>query len=157
MDNAYWGASPRTLVSVTPTELLQPLLSAQDGAMTTAQALSVGLTRNQLRTLTANGWSQPSRGVYICPEPRDPFRSGLRGMLLLYPNAVACRFTAARIHRLWGLPRWTPAELPELLLPSPIVKAQPKGARLHFGLHLADRVMREGLPVASLALTVKDT
>lgn len=41
--------------------------------MTTAQALAAGLTPRHLRTLVANGWRHPARGVFIAPDAYDPF------------------------------------------------------------------------------------
>ena len=137
-----------------PQTLLHPFLQRQDGVVTTAQAREAGLTPRQLSALLDRGWSRPARGVYVQPVPRDPFRSSLRAALLLCPQAAACGATAARLHELWGLPMWGPAELPELIVPASTVRGQRSGMRVRFGLDPADRVVRKGFPATSLARTV---
>jgi very-short-patch-repair endonuclease len=136
--------------------LLQPFLRRQDGVVTTAQALDAGLTPRQLTALLERGWSRPARGVYVQPDPRDPFRASLRAALLLCPDAAACGVTAGRLYDAWGLPLWTPAELPELIVPAGSLRAQRSGMHVSFGLDPADRVRRKGFPVTSLARTVAD-
>ncbi len=135
---------------------LRPFLRRQDGVVTTAQALDAGLTRRQLSALVDRGWSRPARGVYVQPDPPDPFRSSLRAGLLLCPEAAACSTTGARLYDLWGLPIWSPAELPELIVPTGTLRGQRSGMRVRFGLDPADRVRRKGFPVTSLARTVAD-
>jgi len=136
--------------------LLQPFLRRQDGVVTTAQALDAGLTPRQLSALLDRGWTRPARGVYVQPEPPDPFRASLRAALLLCPEGSACGITAGRLHEVWGLPLWTPEELPELIVPAGAVRGQPSGMHLRFGLDPADRIRRKGFPVTSLARTVVD-
>ncbi len=138
-----------------PTSLLT-ILSGQDGAMTTDQALTAGLTYRQLRTLLENGWSHPTQGVYVTPSPADPFRSSLRAALLACPDGVICGVSAARLHGLAGLPRWTPSELPHVLLPAGQTRNARRGVRRHSGLREGERTSLAGLPVTSLARTVTD-
>jgi hypothetical protein len=52
--------------------LLRPFLQRQDGVVTTAQALSAGVTERQLRALIRAGWRQPARGVYVSPTRSTP-------------------------------------------------------------------------------------
>jgi hypothetical protein len=134
--------------------LLLPILSAQDGAVTTAQALAAGVTKRELRTLVSHGWKNPSRGVLIEAEPVDEFRAGLRAALLACDGAAACCKTSARLHDLWGLPVWTAAELPELILPRGMMRAQRPGFRLHFGMEPQECIRRKGFPAMNLARTV---
>ncbi len=124
--------------------------------MTTAQALAAGVTKAQLRTLAARGWSRPARGVLIEPEPADGFRARLRAALLVCSGAAACGITAARLHELWGLPIWRMEELPHLIVPAGRSRAQRRGMRLYFGLDPADLVRRRSFPCHSIARTVAD-
>jgi very-short-patch-repair endonuclease len=137
---------------MTPATLLQPFLLEQDGVVTTEQARTVGVTPRQLRTLTAHGWSQPTRGVYIAPDPIDAFRAGLRAELLHCPEAIGCGRSAARVHKLSGLPIWTAAEVPELLLPATKLRAQRPRVRVRFGP--GDGVERDGFVIGSIGQTI---
>ena len=124
--------------------------------MTTAQALATGLTRDQLRALTANGWGHPTRGVYVAPDAPNPFRASVWGALLVRPDGVTCRVTAARVLQLWGLPEWTPEEHPQLILPAGCTYNHRTGVGLHAGLKPDERTTCNGLPVTTLARTVRD-
>ncbi len=124
--------------------------------MTTAQALAAGLARDQLRTLTANGWGHPTRGVYVAPDVADPFRASVRAALLVRPDAVACRVTAGRLLQLWGLPVWTPTESPHLILPAGRSYNRCTGLALRSGLRPGEKTTKDGLPVTTLARTVRD-
>ena len=124
--------------------------------MTTAQALQCGIAREQLRTLTANGWRHPTRGVYISPDAVDPFRASLRAALLLRPDGVISHTSAARVLKLGGLPRWTPGEAPHVILPAGRTFNRCSGLVLHSGLRPGEQTVRFGLPVTSLRRTVGD-
>jgi hypothetical protein len=124
--------------------------------MTTAQAKQAGLTRGQLSALTTKGWRRPTRGVYISPDAADPFRASVRAGLLIRPDASASHITAARLRELRGLPRWTPAEHPHLILPAGQTWNRCAGLHLHAGLRPGERSHRFGFPVTSLARTVFD-
>jgi very-short-patch-repair endonuclease len=130
------------------------LLSEQDGALTTAQALAAGLSSRQLRTLVESGWGRPFRGVFVAPAVADPFRSSVRAALLASPSAAAHGVTAARLHGLWGLSVWRESEQPQLILPAGQTFNPRQGLRLHTGLLEDDRVLVEGFPAASLGRTV---
>jgi very-short-patch-repair endonuclease len=106
--------------------------------------------------LLDRGWTRPARGVYVQPDPPDPFRSSLRAALLRCPEAAACSTTGARLYDLWGLPIWSPAQLPELIVPAGTLRGQRSGMQIRFGLDPADRVRRKGFPVTSLGRTVAD-
>ena len=133
---------------------VQVLLKEQDGAMTASQALSAGLTRRQLRTLVESGWRHPFQGVYVAPGVADPFRTSVRAALLACPSAAAFGVTSARLHKLWGLPIWRESEQPELITPAGLGLRSRPGLRLRTGLLETERVMVDGLPVASLGRTV---
>jgi very-short-patch-repair endonuclease len=135
---------------------LQLLLRRQDGAVTVGQAYSAGLTRTQVRTLLRHGWTNPIRGVLIESEPRDAFRASVRAALLARPKAVVWGITAARLHKLGGLPRWTPAEVPHLALPSGQSYHPRAGMQVHSGLRPQEHTTRAGFPVTTLAATVDD-
>jgi hypothetical protein len=134
--------------------VLRELLNEQDGAMTAAQALSAGLTRRQIRTLVEVGWSHPFQGVFVEPNVADSFRSSVRSALLACPTAVTHGVTAARLHRLWGLPLWTASEAPELILPRGQTFNTRNGLRLHKGLRDNEWCMIDGFPAADLERTV---
>jgi very-short-patch-repair endonuclease len=137
------------------TQPLGPLLARQHGAVTLDQLRAVGFVGRQPRLLYAQGWTSPSRGVFVEPSPSDPFLAGLSAALLASPGAVACRTSAARVHQLWGLPRWSPAEVPQILLPEGIKRPQRNGMRTHYGLPRGEMVRRHGLAVTTLDRTVR--
>lgn len=124
--------------------------------MTTAQATQAGLTRAQLSALIARGWQRPTRGVYVTPAAPDPFRALVRAALLVRPDGSLSHVTGSRVHRLAGLPRWTPDEWPHLILPVGQTFNNCSGLRLHAGLRPGEQVTRDGLPVTSLARAVYD-
>lgn len=124
--------------------------------MTTAQAKEAGLTRDQLSALIAQGWRRPTRGVYVSATAPDPFRASIRAALLCRPDGSLSHVTAARVHHLAGLPRWTTDEWPHLILPAGRTFNRCNGLSLHSGLRPGERITRQGLPVTSLARTVFD-
>jgi hypothetical protein len=138
-----------------PPALLK-ILQRQDDAVTREQALSAGLSIRQLRTLLGHGWTRPIREVLVAPNPRDPFRTSLRAGLLTYPAGGIARTSAARLHQLAGLPRWTPDELPDLLLPRGRTYDGRAGVRLRSGLHPHQATTRLGFRVTTLDRTVGD-
>jgi hypothetical protein len=144
----------RPLPAIPPA--LHALLARQDSAVTRTQALATGLTESQLRTLVLSGWTRPTRGILIAPNPADPFRTSLRAALLACPQAVVAGMSAARLHKLGGLPIWTPAERPHLLLPAGRRYEARKGVRLRSGLQPGEATHRAGLPVTTLDRTVRD-
>ena len=135
---------------------LRALIADQEGAMTTAQAREAGLTPRQLRTLVAHGWTRLTQGVYVEPHPVDPFRASVRAALLACPQAIACGVTAARLHGLWGLPRWTPAERPHLLLPAGRTYNARTGICLHNGLQPGECVLLGPIPAIALERTATE-
>jgi hypothetical protein len=142
-------------VSTPPPEVML-LLREQDGALTTSQALSNGMTPRQLRTLVANGWGHPHRGVFVSPMAPDPFRASVRAALLASPQAVACRVTAARLHELWGLPVWSISEKPQLILPAGVTHNPRVGTSLHSGLITGEATSQRGFATTTLARTMHD-
>ena len=92
--------------------------------------------------------------MLIEARPADEFRAGLRAALLGCEGAAACGKTTARLYELWGLPVWTPSELPELILPKGIRRAQRPGCALRFGLDPQELIHRKGFPSTSLARAV---
>ena len=95
-------------------------------------------------------------GVYVEPQPRDPFRASVSAALLAVPDAAAGRMTAARLHDLWLPARWIVEERPELALPRGTRRAQRTGMRTYAGLGPADTVHVQRLRVTSLERTVRD-
>ncbi len=141
----------------TTPERLVDLLAKQDGAVTASQAIACGLTRAQLRTLVdARGWTRPTRGILVAPDPVDPFRTSVRAALLACPLAVAAGMTAARLHELWVPRRWTPAEVPELIIAAGITYRRRKGMRRRSGLHAEEQTKVAGFAVTTLERTVHD-
>jgi hypothetical protein len=124
--------------------------------MTTSQALAAGMTDRQLRTLVSSGWGHPHRGVFISPQAADPFRASVAAALIVKPQAVACRQTAARLHRLWGLPEWSKQERPRLMLPLGVTHNPRAGMNLHSSLLPHERTVQDGFPSTTLARTVQD-
>ncbi len=154
MDN---GPPPLTCDSVgRVTARLQPYLRRQNGCVTSAQATAAGLTPAQVRTLLAHGWTRPVRGVLVAPEPKDPFLTAVWVAALVMPDAVFADRTAVRLHDLWGLPPWTPAELPHVLLPAGSRRAQRSGLHSLYCSDPPESVRRRGFLVTSLGRTVAD-
>ena len=139
-----------------PATLLAPFAARQNGAVTYAQARSVGLSRQQMRTLLLADWSSPVRGVFVEPTPRDPLLAGLRAALLVRPDGAACRITAARVHQLAGTVLWTPAETPELLIPPGVRQTRRDGMRTYAGLKPSQRTRKGGFAVTTLSHTMAD-
>jgi hypothetical protein len=133
------------------------LLDRQDGVITIAPALAAGLTRAQIRTLLdSRGWTRPTQGILAAPDPIDPFRTSVRSALLACPSSVAAGMTAARLHGLWLLRRWTSAEVPELLMAAGITHRRRSGMRRRSGLHAEELTTTGGFAVTTLARTVHD-
>ena len=144
----------RPLPAIPPA--LQKLLARQEGAVTLQQARGTGLTDSSLRTLVHSGWTRPARGILVAPNSPDPMRTSLRAALLACPEAVIAGMSAARLHKLGGLPIWTPAELPHLLLPAGRRYEPRNGVRLRSGLRPGQATTRAGLRVTTLDRTVRD-
>jgi Protein of unknown function (DUF559) len=136
---------------------LLTIVQRQDGVITVAQTLAAGLTRAQIRTLLdSKGWTRPARGILAAPDPIDPFRTSVRAALLACPSTVAAGITAARLHDLWLLRRWTTEEVPELLMAAGITHRQRAGMRRRSGLHAEEQTTIAGFAVTTLARTVHD-
>jgi very-short-patch-repair endonuclease len=133
---------------------LATLLRHQEGAVTRAQALEAGLSKQQINTLVRNGWNHPIRGVLSAPDLADPFRTSLRAALLARPDGVICGVSAARLHKLGGLPIWTPKELPQVMLPTGRSYHSQAGVVMSSGLGKGDRSRRSGFPVVTITRTV---
>lgn len=158
MDNPDLPIAASSLDQVTsPATLLRPHALRQNGAVTLAQASSAGLSRQQIRTLIGSaGWTNPVHGILVEPHPRVPFQAGLRAALLARPQASACHVTAARVHKLGGLPLWTPAEKPQLLLPGGAKQAQREGMQTFSGLRSGESVVHRRFAVTTLGRTLAD-
>ncbi len=122
--------------------------------MTSEQAVEAGLTRARVRTLLANGWTRPARGLLVAPEPADPFRTSLRVALLLCPLGIVCGMAAARLHQLAGLSLWQPSEVPCLLLPPGSTAGQRQGLHTHYSRQPVSSVARAGFRCVTLNATV---
>jgi very-short-patch-repair endonuclease len=94
--------------------------------------------------------------MLAAPDPVDPFRTSVRAALMACPLAVASGITAARIHELWGLRLWTPADIPELLIAAGLTHVQRRGMRRRSGLHAEETTVVAGFPVTTLERTVHD-
>ncbi len=135
---------------------VRPVLDRQYGAITQGQLREAGVTRTQARTLHRYGWTSPARGILLQPLPADPFKAGVAGALLASQGSVACGVTAARLHKLWGLPPWRAEELPHLLIPDGLVRHQRRGMIIHHGLMDGESTKVGGLRVTTLDRTVSD-
>jgi very-short-patch-repair endonuclease len=148
------------MTSMRPPPAIPPgllaILRRQQGAITRDQALAAGLTTRNIRTLLGHGWARPIREILVSPNPADPFRTSLSAALLAYPEAVVAGVSAARLHKLAGLPRWTPAEQPHLLLPVGRTYNARSGIRVRTGLHEGEATSRTGFRVTTLDRTVRD-
>jgi hypothetical protein len=114
------------------------------------------MTPRQLRTLVSSGWGNPHRGVVVSPDAPDPFRASVRAALLASPRAATCRVTAARLHRLWGLPVWNALERPRLIFPVGVTHNPRAGLHRHSGLLPGEATVQDGLAATTLVRTVHD-
>jgi very-short-patch-repair endonuclease len=135
------------------------LAARQDGALTCAQALDAGLTDAQIRVLVRSGeWLRPFRGALLVPGAH-PERGRVRAAILLRPGALACGVTAARLHRLDGLPMSSPDEPVHLLASAGASRTQPKSSSLvmHWGRVRPEEVAAvSGLRVTAVTRTLAD-
>jgi hypothetical protein len=94
---------------------LAPVLRRQFGVVTAAQALACDVDASSLTTLTSRRvLRRLATGVYRCALVPDTWEGrALASQLAAGPNAVLCRWAAARIH---GLTRPRDAEI-ELVVP----------------------------------------
>jgi len=78
---------------------IPPIARRQDGVFTAEQAIAAGWTANQVRHRRARGeWVRVAgRGLSLEREATAP-RAFARAAQLTWPDAVACRTTAAGIH-----------------------------------------------------------
>ena len=104
-----------------PRSALDPALlsiaRAQNGMLTTAQAVQSGLSAPRLVALVkAGALRHPGRGLYaveamVDPDPEGWHRQLCAGALLLYPDAVLAGTSAVLAHGIpvWGAPLTSPS------------------------------------------------
>lgn len=86
------------------------LAARQDGVVTRAQALTLGLAQHQIDYFCRSGrWARLARGAYLVDPSRPPGRRAIirAAVLSLGPSAVAVLDTAAELHGILGLPSST--------------------------------------------------
>ena len=134
--------------------------------LTTAEALSAGVSPARLRTLVKGGqlW-QVGRGVYVSAALAKPleqsagFRLALRAASVVAPlgrDAVISHHTAARIHGL-DLLDFAPDEIAITRIPGKGTRKSWQGVRAHVAALPARHVTsRLGIPLTTAARTVVD-
>lgn len=85
---------------------VQPFLADHGFAITTAEAMGLGLTGNDLQGLVCRGrLERVANGAYICPEgsgtPAERHVAGVRALVRARPGVAASHISAAVVH---GLP-----------------------------------------------------
>lgn len=121
-------------MSPTPDQRLLALATCQHGVVTTAQAVRLGLSQNQLSARVRSGqYRSLWRGVmWVRPDGPDvPWLTRVHGALLLCgPHAAAALGTAADLQRIAGHDTgWSEVQV---LLPRLAKRRSPPGIALHF-------------------------
>ncbi len=151
----------RTTPHSTTRSTLAALARRQGGVVLRRQAQEAGLTRDQVRALVQHGrWQALHQGVYLTcgsdPAGPPPLLARLwAAHLRCGPSSVIGLGSAARLHRLAGLPR----ELPyvDVLLPRGRHPRPDLRLRLHIAALVPGDVVRlRGLPVTTPARTLAD-
>ncbi len=134
------------------------LAATQNGALTRAQALAVGLSPATLYRLAhVGGWENPVRGGFVVPAAPDRVHARARAAQLIRPDAVVCAVTAARIHRFPGLPQPTHDEPIHLLLPSTARTSRSRGVVLRWSpLTSAESMTVAGIRITHPSRTIAD-
>jgi hypothetical protein len=130
----------------------------QDDAISVRQLMQLGLTESAIRhRVAAHGWQRVVRGGLLVPPVRSLDRARARAVTLVLPQAVISHGTAARLHRLEGLPLDGTTEPTHATLPPSAPRRQRAGVRLHWArLQPGDHEYRRGMPVTSAPRTVLD-
>lgn len=127
-----------------------------DDVILLRDAHALGLTDWSTRRLRAlSSAHHVPRGTVIVPPVRDAFRARARAAQLLFPDAVLCGITAARLHGLEGAPPLRDEEPIHLALPPERTRWQRHGIRLHW-CRLSDAAVVEldGLRVTNVESTL---
>jgi hypothetical protein len=112
-----------------PIELLRLKAGGQDSQFATAQALHLGVTRDQLKGLRRRGEIELlRRGVSRFRSAAGPADSAVTAMLACWPEGVISHRSAALYH---GITRVSPPEQPEVTVPHGIVRKLP-GITVHW-------------------------
>jgi hypothetical protein len=138
----------------------QALAAQQFGALTVEQAKQFGLTPTFIRHRVDTGqWQRPMRGVILLTDSDNTLVGRCVGaMQLMQPdNAVVSHLTAARLHKLEGIPLPAPDEPIHLTLPREQTRTQRPGVRLHYSrLGVDDVTVIQGVLLTSIARTLVD-
>ena len=131
--------------------------SRQHGLVTAGQGRQIGLSRNTVQRLIANGtWTRQARGVYrVCGVPRTWEGRALCAALAAGPGALVSHRSAAH---LWGLEGFGPPGRIEVTVPRHRRPGRRSGVVVHESLttDLADPRRRWGVPVTGPARTFLD-
>lgn len=153
--DAYHVTVPKRKPDLRPIERLRQTASGQDSQFATAQALHLGLTRDELKGMRRRGETfQLRRGVgrfsAAAGEP-DP---AITAVLTCWPVGVISHRSAAQHH---GIARVAAPAEPEIIVPHGIVRKLP-GIKVHWSRALEDQdILRVGeVSYTSLARTAID-
>jgi hypothetical protein len=134
-------------------DLIYQLARRQHGAVTTAQALAVGLSRAGIEVLVDHGWQRPGRGVLVAPGAPPTWEQAVFiAVSSCGTAAAASHATAAHLHGL------------QERRPDVIEVAIPKGRQPHrrFVVHrsvdlVGEHVTRRaGIPITTIERTLVD-
>ena len=136
------------------------MAAQQFGALTVDQARDFGVTPAFIRHRLETGqWQRPMRGLILLSDSDNTLVGRCVGaMLLLEPDhAVVSHLTAARLHKLDGIPRPKDSEPVHLTLPREQTRTQRPGVRLHYSrLDEKDITVIQGVRLTSIARTLVD-
>ena len=136
------------------------LAARQFGALTVEQAKEFGLTPTFIRhRLDTGQWQRPMRGLIMLTDSDNSLVGRCVGAILLMrpDDAVVSHLTAARLHKLDGIPLPTPTEPVHLTLPREQTRTQRSGIRLHYSrLDPGDVTVIQGVRLTSIARTLVD-
>lgn len=139
----------------TPVENLRSIAAGQDSQFATAQALELGVTRDELKGLRRRGETDLlRRGVSRFRSGYGPADAAVTAMLACWPDGVISHRSAAQFH---GIKRVAPPTEPEVTVPHGVVRKLP-GIKVHWSRSIpANDVLKVGgVRYMSLARTVVD-
>ncbi|KUI05954.1 type IV toxin-antitoxin system AbiEi family antitoxin domain-containing protein [Mycobacterium sp. IS-3022] len=133
--------------------MLDDYLCRQDGVLTRAQALRVGLSQDAInRRIRSGRWLRCARGVYFVADRRFTNAARVRVAVLAYgPQACASGMAAAWWHR---LTQFAPTTVEVTVPRDSRLRHRPETRLRRRDLDPHDVVERDGLRVTALPLTV---
>ena len=146
---------PKPKPKVRPLERLRTTVRGQDSQFATAQALSLGLTRDELKGLRQRGETyELRRGVARFAAAAGDPDPAITAVLTCWPDGVISHSSAAQHHGISRVP--VPVE-PEIMVPHGIVRKLP-GIKVHWSrsLEAQDILWVGGIGYTSLARTAID-